>query len=156
MNLEGRVMEWSCPDCGILMLAFGWKAWGTQWIPQNLLVCRRHLKPALRVRNRSYCDLTSTCYYIILSISFIKTRKTPPTCLLIFKTNVTRLVKVVALEKSEGKNLTLTYFKKQPEISHHQIKVGSYLILLGRGLIQQVCSVSDCSCLHSLSKPFRD
>jgi hypothetical protein len=155
MNLEGRVMVWSCPNCGRLMLAFAWKGWVTQRTLQNLLMCCRYLKPALRVLNLGYYDSNLTYYYSILNLAVSKKKEKPLTCLLIFR-NVTCLVRKIALEKADGtKSYPDLFQKASKEKPCHQIKVGCYLILLGRGGIQQVCGVTVCGCLRFSSRPFR-
>jgi hypothetical protein len=70
-----------------------------------------------------------------------------------FNNHVTNLVSEITLEKAVAKKPSPDLFQKAARHKpYHQIKVGSYLILLGRGGIQQVSS----GCLHSLSNPFRD
>jgi hypothetical protein len=71
-------------------------------------------------------------------------------------TNVTSLVRGIALEKAEDtKSYPDLLQKAARDKPHQQIKVGSYLILLGRGGIQQVCGVADCVCLRFSFRPFR-
>jgi len=66
------------------------------------------------------------------------------------------LVRKIALEKADGTKSYPDLFQKAArEKPCPQIKVGLYLILLGRGGIQQVCGVTHCGCLRFASRPFR-
>jgi len=63
----------------------------------------------------------------------------------------------IAVQEADGstKSYPHLFQKATRDRPCPQINVGSYLILLGRGGIQQVCGVADCGCFLLSSRPFR-